>query len=706
MQKLNAVLYLLSYRSLNQDFSMAYRFCIDLSTVVNSPSVAEGETCIIHVKFHGTGQNDYKVYREKLERTLLTEYLRKIEGLDFNQKLMKLTFDITPAEEAKSFCKSVLKRGIFCRQRSYFFLGHSDEQLKTKSCYLMTATQEEIHELLAKFGDFLEEKNIEKRARHIGMLFSPLNKDVTLTTKKYKVQPDISAGGIIRSYTFTDGCGFMCPEFSSEVQRIFELDYQPSAVHVRYRGIEGMLVLKEDLADVKVQFHNSMQKFVTPDENMPEGFSFADVVDYSRPYVNGYLDTRMVMLLADRGVSAQNLQDLQTGYHELLEGVCKKTGEYFLRLKGDFRLLQDIQDKGINRTIKKRLKGLRKQELDEMEKAKYTRILVPESRVVFAVCDPYNKLKYGECYFNPTVPEDEAKVFPAGQKFVVTRNPCFHPGDVRVLKMTKQKQGYENLRDCLVLPVGGGRPHAFECFGGDLAGNKFFVSWDNNLIPSVKEDPCDYSPTVVAQVRKASAKVVSKALEKINGQENKELKSREEMLEYFATFSNEIPRKIEGEYMKCATALGPSSKPCRQLSKLLYQAASLSEDSDKLRKEFEKMKPSIRSALFSDSPNDQDVDDANEYSDVERPTRSNQQSSRRSSLRLARSTGSLHDNAIQDAGEHWKARRPTMTTMTFRLSKDNSKRLRRARNEIWKNIDKIAKDFVEGMRRETQMRVA
>jgi len=649
---------------------MAYHFCVDLSTVEDRSSVAEGETCIIHVQFHGTGRNDYKVYREKLENTLLTEYLRQIEGPDFNQKLMKLTFDITPADEANSFCKSVLERGIFCRQCSYFFLGHSDEQLKTKSCYLMRATQEEILKLLAKFGDFLEEKNVDKRARNIGMLFSTINKFVPLDTRKYKVQPDIT-GGITGSYTFTDGCGFMSPEFSSKVQLTLELDYQPSAVQVRYRGIEGMLVLKEDLGYFEVLFHDSMQKFVTPIENMPERFSFADVVDYSRPYVNGYLDTRMVMLLADRGVSAQTLKNLQAGYHELLEGMGKETAEYFLRFKGEFRLLQDIQDKGIDGTIKKRLKCLRKQELDEMEKAAYTRILVPESRVVFAVCDPYDKLKYGECYFNPTMPKDEAKVFPAGQEFVVTRNPCYHPGDVRVLKMTKEKEGYENLRDCLVLPVEGPRPHAFECFGGDLAGNMFFVSWDKNLIPSEKKNPCDYSPTVAAQLRQASAKSVSKALEKFRkGHNNKELKSREKMLEYFATFSDEIPRMIEGEYMKCATALGPSSKQCRQLSKLLYQAASFCVDSGKLRKELKKMKPSIESALFSGSPNGQDVDDANEYSDVESPTRPDQESSRRSSTRSARSAEQ-----------------------------------RRARNEIWKDIDKIAKDFVEGMQRENQMRV-
>jgi len=93
---------------------------------------------------------------------------------------------------------------------------------------------------------------------------------------------------------------------------------------------------------------------------------------------------------------------------------------------------------------------------------------------------------------------------------------------------------------------------------------------------------------------------VSKALEKFRKGHNvndKELKSRDEMLEYFATFSDEIPRMIEEEYMKCATELGPSSKQCRQLSKLLYQAASLSVDSGKLRKELEQIKPSTKSAL-------------------------------------------------------------------------------------------------------------
>ena len=59
---------------------------------------------------------------------------------------------------------------------------------------------------------------------------------------------------------------------------------------------------------------------------------------------------------------------------------------------------------------------------------------------MFAVCDSYKKLEYGECYFNPTMLKDELRGSATGQDFEVMRDLCYHPGDVRVLKMTKEKQ--------------------------------------------------------------------------------------------------------------------------------------------------------------------------------------------------------------------------------------------------------------------------
>ncbi|XP_022793091.1 probable RNA-dependent RNA polymerase 1 [Stylophora pistillata] len=578
---------------------MAFHLCIDLSDVNIPLKGHQAEAHILHVKFHGTDRDEYRVDYEKLESTLLTEYLKQRDGPDFHQKLIKLTFNITPVDEANAFCQSVLERGIFCRQSPYFFLGHSDEQLKEKSCYLMRASHEEIHELLSKFGNFLEEKNLAKRASKIAMLFSGLNRTVPLQAHEYKVEPDIK-GGVVRSYNFTDGCGFMSPNFASELQQIFELNYKPSAVHIRYRGIEGVLCLKDDLTEVKVQFHKSMQKFFTPDENMPRMFNFVDVVDYSRPYVNGYLNSQMVMLLVERGVSAQNLEDLQDGFHELVEGMCNKTAEYFLSFKGEFRLLQEIQENGIDSGVRNRLKLLQKQELDDMGMAAYTRVLVPKSRVVFAVCDPLHKLKYGECYFSPTTPGEEARNFPIGQKLLVTRSPCYVPGDLRVLKLTNDREGYENLKDCLVLPARGPRPHAFECSGGDLSGKKFFVCWDKKIIPSGNQKPCDYSPTKGAKLRRTSSKSLSKVTEKFKRNDHgKEVKHREEMLQYFATYTDETQQKIEREYMKYATSNGPSSKECRRLSKMLHQATNFTKDANDFEKQLEEAEQPISSELPS-----------------------------------------------------------------------------------------------------------
>ena len=578
-----------------------FYFCIGDPNLL--PIGDQDENAILHVEFHGTGKNDYRLDYEEIEDTLLTKFLKERLEKGFRKMLMKLTFNITPAQDVKNFCGSVLKRGIFWNQRLYLFLGHSDIQVKKKSCYLLNASHEEIHQILSQFADFLGEENVEKRARKIGMLFSPLKRTQPLDTQ-YRLEPDIQHG-VFRSHTFTDGCGFMSSEFSSEVQKTLELCYKPSAVQVRYRGIEGLLVLKENLTEVKVQFHYSMQKFATPDENMPESLNFVDLLDYSRPYENGYLDTQMIMLLADRGVPLQNLEKLQSGYHELLEGMCKETAEYFLRFKGEVTLLQEIRTIGIDGKMKKRLKSLRNIEVDEMKKAAgCTRILVPQSRVVFAVCDPYTKLKYGECYFNPTMPDDEAKSFPgASQKFVVTRSPCHHPGDIRVLRLTDDQQGYENLRDCLVLPVEGPRPHAFECAGGTLGGDKFFVSWNKNLFPKALGKPCLFPLKKSSGIRKSMANLASDILWplRISPCERNE-RGRQEMCQYFVDFTDELTEKIDETYMRYAAVFGPSSKQCQKLSKMFYQAVNLMENRVTLEKEWLKLKENEPSLECIDDP--------------------------------------------------------------------------------------------------------
>ena len=598
---------------------MAYPVCIPVPE--NTAPPTDGEVYIKHVEFFGTEENEVRFEYRKLEKSLLFEYLRRKDTFS-PDSLMAVSFVVQ--NENNNFCEGILKKSFYCEGRYYRFLGHSNSQLREKKCFLMNASEHEIHEMLARFCDFVKITDVGKRAKRIGLLFDRFNHIQDLAEKDSKIEPDVKAGTFrIAPRPFTNSCGFMSSVssgFATKVRRQLDVKYpQPSAVQVIYQGFQGTLVLKDDPTNVhQVQFRKSMQKFDIPKVDMPKEIPFIGIVDYSRPHVNGYLDARLIMFLASRGVSPDYLKTLQMGYLDLLKKIPDDpaSAEYFLRLTG-----RDAPN--TRRGRMREVLTLRRDEIEEMIDHVYvhdakddepprrsvvrTRILVPKARVVFGVCDPYNKLENGECYFSPTLLDDEAGEFASEEKVVVARYPCYHPGDIQVLKLTHKKLWYENLKDCLVLPVKDRSPHAFEYSGGDLCASKFFVSWDQHLVRNVKSvKPCCYSPSLKETISEAWATVRAKAKWKFRGYRERKKKSREELIEYFANFTDDLPSRIDQIYMKLASTHGPFSKECKQLSKMSYQATNLTVDRGvllKKLKKFVKLDPtrSTSSAIASPS---------------------------------------------------------------------------------------------------------
>ena len=82
-------------------------------------------------------------------------------------------------------------------------------------------------------------------------------------------------------------------------------------------------------------------------------------------------------------------------------------------------------------------------------------------------------------------------------------------------------------------------------------------------------------------------------------------KIRKEMQVYFATFSDDLPARIDATYMKYAAVHVPSSKQCRRLSKLFYQAVNLMEDPAAIEKKLLKSEEEEASSQsFQDSSNE------------------------------------------------------------------------------------------------------
>jgi RNA-dependent RNA polymerase len=108
-------------------------------------------------------------------------------------------------------------------------------------------------------------------------------------------------------------------------------------------------------------------------------------------------------------------------------------------------------------------------------------IRVPNARYMFGVVDEHKVLKEGQVFVQITN-EDGSKTVLKGP-IAITKNPCRHPGDLRVLEAVDVECLY-HLYDVLVFPQQGSRPHASEISGSDLDGDEYTVIWDPALIPT------------------------------------------------------------------------------------------------------------------------------------------------------------------------------------------------------------------------------
>ena len=448
------------------------------------------------IKFDGYTVTS-KTYEELKEKSILTRFME--QSKDYEELLRN--FIIVGFSFKTNVIYNILKNGIKMSdsRQIYRYVGHSNSQLREdfeKTCFLMPAdTNVKVFDFLDSFSsDFAKIQTIEKQAKRIAQLFSRFTKSVKLNTNEYKLINDVQN----KNYIFTDGCGFMSTEFAEQVKSIYRLNYVPSVCQIRYRGFKGVLLHVPEITSKKVYFRESMKKF---DTQKPE-FDFFGVVDVSRSFRPAYLNTQIIMLLESIGVSKRMIKLKQDDFFDILKDLSSNMDKAckYLSCFGNADYVDSIHNhKGIDKTIETYLTTSKKKEIEKMfefrqrDKPKYkTRILIPKSRLVFGACDPYALLDENECYFNPSVLRQDE--FEDVDIVLVTRNPCYAPGDIRKLKLAnkKYKKQYSHLNDCILFSVKGERSMADQMSGGDLDGDQFMVIWDFDLIPRETANPFVY----------------------------------------------------------------------------------------------------------------------------------------------------------------------------------------------------------------------
>ncbi|CAO2187458.1 unnamed protein product [Urochloa humidicola] len=410
--------------------------------------------------------------------------------------------------------QTILADGFYMCGRKYSFLAFSSNQLRNRSAWFFaedgTTTAASIREWMGQFPS----KNVAKHTARMGLCFTSSFPTVLIQPDETELLEDVNHNG----YNFSDGIGMITPKLALEVAKMLPLtdNYVPSAFQIRFAGFKGVVAVwpREDEEARWLSLRPSMKKFES-------AHSVFEVVSWTR-LQPAFLNRQIITLLSTLGVPDTVFQQMQNAMlhnldrilthsdvaYEVVKACCPEHGSTAgLMLSAGF----DPADEPHLRAMLLAIRSSQMQGL--LEKA---RIFVPEGRWLVGCLDEFGILEQGQCFirastpsFNKRLVRHAGSIFSSANKnaeiivgtVVMAKNPCLHPGDVRILEAVDVPE-LHYLVDCLVFPRRGDRPHANEASGSDLDGDIFFVTWDERLIPPGKKScpPMDYSPAEVKQL--------------------------------------------------------------------------------------------------------------------------------------------------------------------------------------------------------------
>ena len=475
-----------------------------------------------------------------------------------------------------------LKNGIRFRykdnspEENFVFFGHSASQLRERTCVLYNEKQGSVADILIHFGNFERIQDVAKRAARIGLLFSTATPACSIPDDQISVVPDVERD----KYNFTDGCGFISTECALRVTKKLNLQtlYKdvkspeiPSVFQIRLKGCKGVLCHNPNV-EQGIQIRPSMEKFTW---NL-DGPHFLGVVDkgFSRPNEFGSLNKQYIMLLSALGISDKVFLRKQEQYFRELQEITTshEVAVKFLCANEEFELAEKLIKTGdLDARTKVRLEQLRSRvrepqqskpnPLHKTKKSAALKLKIPieKSRNVYGVCDPSGQLKPKTVFFQPTV-RGVPRIL-NDTRVVVAKNPCYHPGDIRVLRCTDVLE-CRHLVDCIVFPTEGRRPHSDEIAGSDLDGDKYFVCWDEELVPKKEQEPCQYP--------------AAKPFKRSNP-------TRDDFVNYFAKYSNVVVSKLDTLFDKWADTEGINSSECKIVAALFSRAIDAAKTGERVK---------------------------------------------------------------------------------------------------------------------------
>ncbi|OVA04184.1 RNA-dependent RNA polymerase [Macleaya cordata] len=402
---------------------------------------------------------------------------------------------------------STLRNGIVIGDKKFDFLAFSSSQLRDNSAWMFASrsrlTAAGIREWM---GDFGEIRNVAKYAARLGQSFGSSTETLNVYSHEIEIIPDVEIISNGEKYLFSDGIG----KISSQFARLVAIkcgfkSSTPSAFQIRYGGYKGVVAV-DPTSEIKLSLRKSMSKFTSENTKL-------DVLSWSK-FQPCFLNRQVITLLSTLGVQDHVFEKKQTeavhqldlilkdplSAHEAIETMAPGENTNILK---EMLLCGYKPDQ--EPFLSMMLQTFRAAKLLELRTR--TRIFIQKGRSMMGCLDETRTLEYGQVFIQISCHggkqfhgdslsmlsgnvSDDNTIVVVG-KVIVAKNPCLHPGDMRVLRAVNVP-ALHHMVDCVVFPQKGKRPHPNECSGSDLDGDVYFVSWDQELIPHRQVQPMDY----------------------------------------------------------------------------------------------------------------------------------------------------------------------------------------------------------------------
>ncbi|CAI2372025.1 unnamed protein product [Moneuplotes crassus] len=419
--------------------------------------------------------------------------------------------------------QKIMNDGFTVGDKCFKFLHFSNSQVKSHSCWFMNEIpgKFDYDKFIYSLGDFSKEKSIAKGIARRGQAFSSSVATETLNVESEILEvPDIENN----RYTFSDGCGEIDKEFFEEkILKKYFKHSMCSAIQIRMGGYKGVLLATNNLEDEsKILTRKSMNKFGL----RPTQVQLTLEVIRLATYMNGYLNKQIILVMWSNGIDEDVFIKIQQNYiSELLSYYHLKNLDIDSRYPAELfqsfciiqRKIEGMHNQGDDYYkdpfIKPIIKSICFNRLRDV--CKKFRIFDEFSCNIIGVIDPYNCLDKGEVfiqinkstkYCRERNAEDTTLV---SGKVLVTRSPCVHPGDLRILTAVDEPMLHDMV-NVIVFSAKGDRPDQHKMGSGDLDGDIYWINWRPEFVYNyIEKEPDTKNPELLELILEEKAMTVA-----------------------------------------------------------------------------------------------------------------------------------------------------------------------------------------------------